>query len=72
MLELDKERGKRFVRILLYLGMRNYPSSVISGALNLFFRQFRQRQELLDSIGQVFQQTHYENIFLGNSLKCEE
>eukprot|EP00117_Sycon_ciliatum_P039677 scpid27301/ scgid2512/ Inositol 1,4,5-trisphosphate receptor type 1; IP3 receptor isoform 1; Type 1 inositol 1,4,5-trisphosphate receptor len=52
-LELDKEKGGRFVRILLYLGMLNYPSSVVSGALSLFFRQFRQREELMDSVKQV-------------------
>lgn len=51
-LNLDGQGGRMFLRVLLNLVMHNYPS-LVSGALQLLFRHFSQRQEVLQSFKQV-------------------
>ena len=51
-LDLDGTGGKTFLRVLLHLGMHDYPP-LVSGALKLLFRHFSQRQEVLDAFKQV-------------------
>ncbi|GAB1604735.1 inositol 1,4,5-trisphosphate receptor type 1-like isoform X6 [Argonauta hians] len=51
-LDLDGQGGKMFLRVLLNLVMHNYPA-VVSGALQLLFRHFSQRQEVLQAFNQV-------------------
>ena len=52
MLDLDGNGGKTFLRVLLHLGMHDYPP-LVSGALHLLFRHFSQRQEVLQAFKQV-------------------
>merc|ERR1711894_345817 len=51
-LDLDAQGGKMFLRVLLNLVMHNYPP-LVSGALQLLFRHFSQRQEVLQAFKQV-------------------
>ncbi len=51
-LDLDGTGGKTFLRVLLHLGMHDYPP-LVSGALRLLFRHFSQRQEVLQAFKQV-------------------
>ncbi|XP_071158976.1 inositol 1,4,5-trisphosphate-gated calcium channel ITPR1-like isoform X6 [Mytilus edulis] len=51
-LDLDGQGGKMFLRVLLNLVMHNYPT-LVSGALQLLFRHFSQRQEVLQAFKQV-------------------
>ncbi|PVD24858.1 hypothetical protein C0Q70_15345 [Pomacea canaliculata] len=51
-LDLDGQGGKMFLRVLLNLVMHNYPA-LVSGALQLLFRHFSQRQEVLQAFKQV-------------------
>ncbi|KAK3103047.1 hypothetical protein FSP39_016030 [Pinctada imbricata] len=51
-LDLDEQGGKMFLRVLLNLVMHNYPT-LVSGALQLLFRHFSQRQEVLQAFKQV-------------------
>ncbi|ESP02491.1 hypothetical protein LOTGIDRAFT_138356 [Lottia gigantea] len=51
-LDLDGQGGKMFLRVLLSLVMHDYPS-LVSGALQLLFRHFSQRQEVLQAFKQV-------------------
>lgn len=51
-LDLDGNGGKTFLRVLLHLGMHDYPP-LVSGALKLLFRHFSQRQEVLQAFKQV-------------------
>ena len=51
-LDLDGNGGKTFLRVLLHLGMHDYPP-LVSGALHLLFRHFSQRQEVLQAFKQV-------------------
>ncbi len=51
-LDLDGTGGKTFLRVLLHLGMHDYPP-LVSGALKLLFRHFSQRQEVLIEFKQV-------------------
>ncbi|XP_061187353.1 inositol 1,4,5-trisphosphate receptor type 1-like isoform X2 [Saccostrea echinata] len=51
-LDLDEQGGKMFLRVLLNLVMHNYPT-LVSGALQLLFRHFSQRQEVLMAFKQV-------------------
>ncbi len=51
-LDLDGTGGKTFLRVLLHLGMHDYPP-LVSGALKLLFRHFSQRQEVLQAFKQV-------------------
>ena len=53
-LDLDGNGGKTFLRVLLHLGMHDYPP-LVSGALHLLFRHFSQRQEVLQAFKQVTQ-----------------
>ena len=53
-LDLDGNGGKTFLRVLLHLGMHDYPP-LVSGALHLLFRHFSQRQEVLQAFKQVIQ-----------------
>ncbi|RWS06106.1 inositol 1:4:5-trisphosphate receptor-like protein [Dinothrombium tinctorium] len=50
--DLDGAGGRIFLRVLLYLTMHDYPP-LVSGALQLLFRHFSQRQEVLQSFKQV-------------------
>ena len=49
---MDGTGGKTFLRVLLHLGMHDYPP-LVSGALKLLFRHFSQRQEVLQAFKQV-------------------
>ena len=51
-LDLDGQHGKVFLRVLLFLTMNSYLP-LVSGALQLIFRHFTQRQEVLTSFKQV-------------------
>ncbi|KAJ0036555.1 hypothetical protein NQD34_005232 [Periophthalmus magnuspinnatus] len=51
-LEVDDEGGRMLLRVLIHLTMHNYPP-LVSGALQLLFRHFSQRQELLHTFKQV-------------------
>jgi len=51
-LDLDGQGGRMFLRVLLNLVMHNYPA-LVSGALQLLFRHFSQRQEVLQAFKQV-------------------
>jgi len=49
---LDDHGGRTFLRVLLHLTMHDYPP-LVSGALQLLFRHFSQRQEVLQAFKQV-------------------
>uniref|UniRef100_A0A4W6FQN2 Inositol 1,4,5-trisphosphate receptor n=1 Tax=Lates calcarifer TaxID=8187 RepID=A0A4W6FQN2_LATCA len=51
-LRLDDEGGRMFLRVLTHLTMHDYPP-LVSGALQLLFRHFSQRQEVLHTFKQV-------------------
>nr|XP_039253543.1 inositol 1,4,5-trisphosphate receptor type 1-like isoform X2 [Styela clava] len=51
-LDLDGEGGRTFLRVLLHLVMHDYPP-LVSGALQLLFRHFSQRQEVLQAFKNV-------------------
>uniref|UniRef100_A0A803VL92 Inositol 1,4,5-trisphosphate receptor n=1 Tax=Ficedula albicollis TaxID=59894 RepID=A0A803VL92_FICAL len=51
-LDLDDHGGRTFLRVLLHLTMHDYPP-LVSGALQLLFRHFSQRQEVLQAFKQV-------------------
>ena len=63
-LDLDGQGGRTFLRVLLYLCMHNYPP-LVTGALQLLFRHFSQRQEVLQAFKQV---SHKETTFPGGFL----
>ena len=65
-LDLDGNGGKTFLRVLLHLGMHDYPP-LVSGALRLLFRHFSQRQEVL----QAFKQVLYMHIYIYTGVKEE-
>uniref|UniRef100_A0A8C1LRH0 Inositol 1,4,5-trisphosphate receptor n=1 Tax=Cyprinus carpio TaxID=7962 RepID=A0A8C1LRH0_CYPCA len=51
-LEVDDEGGRMFLRVLVHLIMHDYPP-LVSGALQLLFKHFSQRQEVLHTFKQV-------------------
>ncbi|KAG7242347.1 hypothetical protein INR49_023906 [Caranx melampygus] len=51
-LEVDDEGGRMFLRVLTHLTMHDYPP-LVSGALQLLFRHFSQRQEVLHTFKQA-------------------
>uniref|UniRef100_UPI00398F4F09 inositol 1,4,5-trisphosphate-gated calcium channel ITPR3 isoform X3 n=1 Tax=Pristiophorus japonicus TaxID=55135 RepID=UPI00398F4F09 len=51
-LEVDDEGGTMFLRVLIHLTMHDYPP-LVSGSLQLLFKHFSQRQELLATFKQV-------------------
>jgi hypothetical protein len=51
-LDLDEQGGKMFLRVLLNLLMQNY-STLVTGSLQLLFRHFSQRQEVVTAFKQV-------------------
>lgn len=53
-LDLDDHGGRTFLRVLLHLTMHDYPP-LVSRALQLLFRHFSQRQEVLQAFKQVTQ-----------------
>uniref|UniRef100_A0A8C0EPU0 Inositol 1,4,5-trisphosphate receptor n=1 Tax=Bubo bubo TaxID=30461 RepID=A0A8C0EPU0_BUBBB len=50
--EVDDEGGRMFLRVLIHLTMHDYPP-LISGSLQLLFKHFSQRQEVLHTFKQV-------------------
>lgn len=60
-LEMDDEGGRMFLRVLIHLIMHNY-APLVSGALQLLFRHFSQRQEVLHTFKQV--NTHKQGLGL--------
>ncbi|MBN3317525.1 ITPR2 protein, partial [Atractosteus spatula] len=50
--ELDDEGGQTFLRVLIHLIMHDYPP-LVSGALQLLFKHFSQRSEVLQAFKQV-------------------
>lgn len=52
MLEVDDEGGRMFLRVLIHLTMHNY-APLVSGALQLLFKHFSQRQEAMHTFKQV-------------------
>uniref|UniRef100_A0A8D3D0K6 Inositol 1,4,5-trisphosphate receptor n=1 Tax=Scophthalmus maximus TaxID=52904 RepID=A0A8D3D0K6_SCOMX len=52
MFGVDDEGGRMFLRVLIHLTMHDYPP-LVSGALQLLFRHFSQRQEVLHTFKQV-------------------
>nr|XP_026691346.1 inositol 1,4,5-trisphosphate receptor type 1 isoform X3 [Ciona intestinalis] len=51
-LDLDEDGGRMFLRVLLNLVMHDYPP-LVSGSLQLLFRHFSQRQEVLGAFKNV-------------------
>ena len=51
-LDLDEDGGRMFLRVLLHLVMHDYPP-LVSGSLQLLFRHFSQRQEVLQAFKNV-------------------
>ncbi|MGH0141198.1 UNVERIFIED_CONTAM: hypothetical protein FKN15_010726 [Acipenser sinensis] len=51
-LEVDDEGGRMFLRVLIHLTMHDYPR-LVSGALQLLFKHFSQRNEVLHTFKQV-------------------
>ncbi|XP_035770462.1 inositol 1,4,5-trisphosphate receptor type 3 [Neolamprologus brichardi] len=51
-LEVDDEGGRMFLRVLIHLTMHDY-APLVSAALQLLFRHFSQRQEMLHTFKQV-------------------
>lgn len=60
--ELDDEGGRTFLRVLIHLIMQDYPP-LVSGSLQLIFKHFSQRAEVL----QAFKQVATECLVLGAS-----
>lgn len=52
MLEVDDEGGRMFLRVLIHLSMHDY-APLVSGALQLLFKHFSQRQEAIHTFKQV-------------------
>ncbi|XP_060734023.1 inositol 1,4,5-trisphosphate receptor type 2 isoform X1 [Tachysurus vachellii] len=50
--DLDDEGGKTFLRVLIHLIMQDYPP-LVSGSLQLLFKHFSQRAEVLQAFKQV-------------------
>ncbi|XP_042527306.1 inositol 1,4,5-trisphosphate receptor type 2 [Dipodomys spectabilis] len=50
--QLDEEGGRTFLRVLIHLIMHDYPP-LLSGALQLLFKHFSQRAEVLQAFKQV-------------------
>uniref|UniRef100_A0A8C7QPM2 Inositol 1,4,5-trisphosphate receptor n=1 Tax=Oncorhynchus mykiss TaxID=8022 RepID=A0A8C7QPM2_ONCMY len=50
--ELDDEGGRTFLRVLIHLIMQDYPP-LVSGSLQLMFKHFSQRAEVLQAFKQV-------------------
>ncbi|XP_072241679.1 inositol 1,4,5-trisphosphate-gated calcium channel ITPR2 isoform X1 [Leuresthes tenuis] len=50
--ELDDEGGRTFLRVLVHLIMQDYPP-LVSGSLQLIFKHFSQRAEVLQAFKQV-------------------
>ncbi|KAG7521877.1 inositol 1,4,5-trisphosphate receptor type 2 [Solea senegalensis] len=50
--ELDDEGGRTFLRVLIHLIMQDYPP-LVSGSLQLNFKHFSQRADLLQAFKQV-------------------
>lgn len=50
--ELDDESGRTFLRVLIHLIMQDYPP-LVSGSLQLIFKHFSQRAEVLQAFKQV-------------------
>uniref|UniRef100_A0A3Q0QQ57 Inositol 1,4,5-trisphosphate receptor n=1 Tax=Amphilophus citrinellus TaxID=61819 RepID=A0A3Q0QQ57_AMPCI len=50
--ELDNEDGRTFLRVLIHLIMQDYPP-LVSGSLQLIFKHFSQRAEVLQAFKQV-------------------
>lgn len=51
-MELDDEGGRTFLRVLIHLIMQEYPP-LVSGSLQLLFKHFSQRAEVLQAFKQV-------------------
>lgn len=51
-MELDEEGGRTFLRVLIHLIMQDYPP-LVSGSLQLIFKHFSQRAEMLQAFKQV-------------------
>lgn len=52
MLEVDDEGGRMLLRVLIHLTMHDY-APLVSGALQLLFKHFSQRQEVMHTFKQV-------------------
>ncbi|XP_073709761.1 inositol 1,4,5-trisphosphate-gated calcium channel ITPR2 [Misgurnus anguillicaudatus] len=50
--DLDNEGGQTFLRVLIHLIMQDYPP-LVSGSLQLIFKHFSQRAEVLQAFKQV-------------------
>lgn len=61
--ELDDEGGRTFLRVLIHLIMQDYPP-LVSGSLQLIFKHFSQRAEVLQAFKQV---ANKESAALGTS-----
>ncbi|OQV23241.1 Inositol 1,4,5-trisphosphate receptor type 1 [Hypsibius exemplaris] len=67
-LDLDGQEGRLVVNVLLHLSMHDYPQ-LVSGALNLLYRHFSQRQELLDAFKKVQLLVSAADVDVYNSTK---
>ncbi|MGH0161593.1 UNVERIFIED_CONTAM: hypothetical protein FKN15_041257 [Acipenser sinensis] len=60
-LEVDDEGGRMFLRVLIHLTMHDYPR-LVSGALQLLFKHFSQRNEVLHT----FKQNSFYKLMMGS------
>lgn len=68
--ELDDEGGQTFLRVLIHLIMQDYPP-LVSGSLQLIFKHFSQRAEVLQAFKQVMtQQFTLKRLLLGKRAAC--
>lgn len=68
--ELDDEGGRTFLRVLIHLIMQDYPP-LVSGSLQLIFKHFSQRAEVLQAFKQVgIQPAHSSILIPGKLTEC--
>lgn len=68
--ELDDEGGQTFLRVLIHLIMQDYPP-LVSGSLQLIFKHFSQRAEVLQAFKQVvIQQLTLKHLIRRKLTEC--
>ncbi|XP_075997943.1 inositol 1,4,5-trisphosphate-gated calcium channel ITPR2 [Genypterus blacodes] len=68
--ELDDEGGQTFLRVLIHLIMQDYPP-LVSGSLQLIFKHFSQRAELLQAFKQVQLLVSEQDVENYNQIKTD-
>ncbi|CAB1313636.1 unnamed protein product, partial [Coregonus sp. 'balchen'] len=68
--ELDDEGGRTFLRVLIHLIMQDYPP-LVSGSLQLMFKHFSQRAEVLQAFKQVQLLVSEQDVENYNQIKTD-